>query len=200
MRNYYIYETINNINNKKYIGQRTFSKDIKTDKYLGSGTNLKRALKFPTPAIIFQKGILEVCSQYNIDEREIHWISFYNSVKRSDYYNILPGGKNLGSEKNHPHYGKRGKDSPNYGKVNGKNNGMPRKCKIIFDGDVIIKDSKSEMIKYFRENYGISVVSWFKTMYDVPKNIKIEFNIMDIVNKNLNKVCTSNKKYDIINI
>ena len=43
--NYYVYETTNLINNKKYIGKRACSCDIEKDKYLGSGYGLKNAIK-----------------------------------------------------------------------------------------------------------------------------------------------------------
>ena len=45
MKQYYIYETTNNINNKKYIGKHYGEID---DSYLGSGILIKKAIKKDT--------------------------------------------------------------------------------------------------------------------------------------------------------
>lgn len=83
-----IYETINKINGKRYIG-----KDKNDDcNYLGSGKFLQKAIeKYGRKNFI--KTILERCtSDEELNEREQHWISITNAQKSKLYYNIAPGG------------------------------------------------------------------------------------------------------------
>lgn len=87
----FIYITTNNINGKKYIGQKSYHKsNWKT--YLGSGIHLKRAIdKYGKEN--FSREIIEECStKEELDEREIYWISFYNAVESDLFYNIANGG------------------------------------------------------------------------------------------------------------
>jgi hypothetical protein len=42
---YYIYKVVNTQNGKYYIGKRQYDGDINSDKYLGSGLLIKRAIK-----------------------------------------------------------------------------------------------------------------------------------------------------------
>jgi hypothetical protein len=88
----YIYETTNLINGKKYIGQKT-SKIFLKEKYLGSGTYLKRALnKYGKEN--FKVRLIEECdSKEELDSQEIYWIDYYNAVKSKDYYNQSSGGE-----------------------------------------------------------------------------------------------------------
>lgn len=95
----YIYKTIDLKTGKIYIGQHknnVFDKD-----YHGSGiiiTNIKR--KRPTDLIT---ELIEYCDTCDIlNEREIYWITKYNSTDKSIGYNISTGGTggNLGSEVN----------------------------------------------------------------------------------------------------
>lgn len=83
-----IYETINLINGKRYIG-----KDSKNDpEYLGSNTHLKRAIK-KYGIQSFRKGILEYCnSEEELNTAEIKWIKWSDAQKSKIYYNIAPGG------------------------------------------------------------------------------------------------------------
>jgi len=83
-----IYETINKINGKRYIGQ-----DKNDDPaYLGSGKRLKQAIeKYGREN--FVKTILERCtSQDELNEREIYWIKITNAQKSKQYYNLASGG------------------------------------------------------------------------------------------------------------
>lgn len=70
----FIYETTNNINGMKYIGQKIYDKHGNWKIYLGSGIYLKRAiLKYGKEN--FSRKILEECdSKEDLDNREIYWI------------------------------------------------------------------------------------------------------------------------------
>lgn len=83
-----IYESINLINGKRYIG-----KDKHNDpKYLGSGKLLNKAIK-KYGRENFIKTILEQCeSEEHMSERERHWIRITNAQNSDTYYNIGEGG------------------------------------------------------------------------------------------------------------
>ena len=83
-----IYKTTNLVNGKIYIGQDKYNNPM----YLGSGKILH--LAFQKYGIEnFNKEILEECeSVQELNEREKHWISFYNSTDRKIGYNIALGG------------------------------------------------------------------------------------------------------------
>ena len=68
--NYYIYETENLINGKKYIGKRCTDRSVFNDYYLGSGINLNKAIeKYGKEN--FRKQILEICSsKKELSEKE----------------------------------------------------------------------------------------------------------------------------------
>jgi group I intron endonuclease len=83
-----IYETINKINGKRYIG-----KDKHNDpNYLGSGKILNKAIK-KYGKENFVKTILEYCdSEEHMAEREQHWIEITDAQRSDIYYNIGEGG------------------------------------------------------------------------------------------------------------
>lgn len=84
-----IYKTTNLINGKIYIGQDRNN----NPSYLGSGKSLIKAIK-KYGKETFKKEILEECTDNNhLNEREVYWISFYNSRDRKVGYNISEGGK-----------------------------------------------------------------------------------------------------------
>ena len=88
---YYIYETTNLINGKKYRGKHS-SKKEKSSTYIGSGTILHKAIKKYGK----ENFICEILEYFNTDaealiaERDVYvteeWIS------RPDVYNLMPGG------------------------------------------------------------------------------------------------------------
>jgi len=84
-----IYKTTNLLNGKIYIGQdRNNNKN-----YLGSGKLLKKAIK-KYGKDNFKKEILEECqSEEDLNDREVFWISQYNSTNRDIGYNISDGSK-----------------------------------------------------------------------------------------------------------
>ena len=93
-----IYETVNKIDGKKYIG-----KDAKNcDSYIGSGKHLKCAIK-KYGRENFQKTIIETCNDLShLAEREKFWIEYYDAVNSPKYYNMMVGGEGGDSLTNHP--------------------------------------------------------------------------------------------------
>jgi group I intron endonuclease len=91
-----IYKTTNLINGKFYIG-----KDKHNDpKYFGSGKILKQSIK-KYGIDNFIKEIIEECyDEQHWLEREIYWISYYNS--KNDGYNIALGGNGGDTISNNP--------------------------------------------------------------------------------------------------
>src|SRR5574344_2617821 len=88
----FIYVTTNDINGKKYIGQKKYDKKEKWKSYLGSGIHLNNAIN-KYGADHFSKEIIEDCiSKEKLDEREIYWITFYNAAYSKNFYNIAHGG------------------------------------------------------------------------------------------------------------
>jgi group I intron endonuclease len=83
-----IYETINKINGKRYIGKDKYNDST----YLGSGRLLGKAIK-KYGKDNFIKTILEYCnSEEHMAEREQHWIKVTNAQSSKIYYNIGEGG------------------------------------------------------------------------------------------------------------
>ena len=87
----YIYCIVNTLNGKMYIGQHCGKKY----NYFGSGIMLHRAYKKWTKEV-FSKFILEYCDQNKLNEREIYWISYYNTCRGRGYNITEGGGGNLG--------------------------------------------------------------------------------------------------------
>lgn len=86
-----IYKTTNLLNGKIYIGQDTNN----DPKYMGSGKIIRNAIK-KYGKDNFSKEVLEECETIeHLNEREIYWISVFNSTDNKIGYNILSGG--LGS-------------------------------------------------------------------------------------------------------
>lgn len=87
----FIYITTNNINNKKYIGQKTYNCN-NWENYLGSGKYLKRAIKKYGEENFSREIIDEANTKEELDEKEIFWIGYYDAVNSNDFYNIAFGG------------------------------------------------------------------------------------------------------------
>ena len=93
----YIYETINLINGKKYIGKHK-SKEFDKN-YYGSGTYLKKALEKYGKENFSIKIIEEISDDKDykyLSERERSWIEVTNAVKSDKYYNNSYGGEDEG--------------------------------------------------------------------------------------------------------
>jgi len=78
-----IYKTTNLINGKQYIG-----KDKNNDpNYIGSGADLKIAIK-EYGKHSFKKEIIEHCNSINhLIERETYWLNYYNVENDPNFYN-----------------------------------------------------------------------------------------------------------------
>lgn len=82
-----IYEIINKINGKSYIGQHSSDK---IDEYWGSGKLIKRAIK-KYGVENFEKIILEKCyNKEELNEREKYWIKEKDTINTG--YNLTEGG------------------------------------------------------------------------------------------------------------
>lgn len=93
-KNYYgfVYITTNNINGKKYIGQKSY-KQKNWETYLGSGVILNKSIK-KYGKENFSREIIEECeTKEELDQCEMYWISYYDAVSSEDFYNIASGGE-----------------------------------------------------------------------------------------------------------
>ena len=87
----YIYLTINNINGKKYIGQKK-SDIFLGERYLGSGTALGNAIK-KYGKENFSVELLEECDSFEqLNDCEKYWILKFDAVNSENFYNIIYGG------------------------------------------------------------------------------------------------------------
>jgi hypothetical protein len=87
----FIYLTTCKVNNKKYIGLCSHEK-IDKEKYLGSGTYLKNAIKRYGKSN-FIREILEECATKNeLDLAEAKWIAYYDATNNPEFYNLAVGG------------------------------------------------------------------------------------------------------------
>jgi len=93
-----IYEIINTVNNKRYIGKDKHN----NPNYFGSGVLINKAIqKYGKDKFI--KIILEYCdSESHMAEREKYWIEITNAQKSKQYYNIGEGGIGGDNITDHP--------------------------------------------------------------------------------------------------
>lgn len=92
-KNYYgfIYITTNIINNRKYIGQKTFTGNWET--YLGSGKILKQAVDKYGVHSFTRRIVYLAKTGEELNFAEKLFIKSRNAIKSSTYYNIHEGGK-----------------------------------------------------------------------------------------------------------
>lgn len=103
MTYYYVYETTNLVNGRKYIGWH--QTEILDDGYLGSGKRLHLAIK-KYGRKVFQKKILRFFDSAN-DAKDYERLLITKEIIESDnYYNLMPGGSGGDG---------KGKHSRNYG-------------------------------------------------------------------------------------
>ena len=96
---YYIYLIVNKVNGKTYVGQRKSSKEWYEDKYMGSGTLLKKA-KQKYGIENFEKFFIQYCySKEETNKAEKFWIAEYRSRGKAEY-NLANGGDGGNGEAN----------------------------------------------------------------------------------------------------
>ena len=130
----FIYVTTNNINGKKYLGQKKIDANGKWKKYLGSGLAFKKALeKYGKEN--FCREIIDIgYSPEELNELEEKYTKDLNCIEDRNYYNLVLGGgtvtglkfsettiqrlRELNSGENNYFYGKRlfGEENGFYGK------------------------------------------------------------------------------------
>jgi group I intron endonuclease len=116
-----IYKTTNIINGKQYIG-----KDKNNDPYyMGSGSDLKKAIK-KYGRSVFTKEIIEHCNSIDhLIERETYWLNYYDVENNPSFYNKTnkPFGNSGLSEKTKKKIKqklKKRKWNPEWGVLSGK--------------------------------------------------------------------------------
>ena len=84
----YIYLTTNNINGMKYIGQKKSEKFL-NEKYLGSGSYLLNAVR-KYGKDNFSVIMLDTADSFDeLNEKEIYYITLYDAVNSSNFYNFF---------------------------------------------------------------------------------------------------------------
>lgn len=110
-----VYKITNTVNNKIYIGCTSKSIEARWSSHVNSRFRWvtvalsKAIIKYGKEAFII-KAIEEVETKKEMFDREIYWISFYNSRARNIGYNMTDGGDSGPIS--------RGMDNPRYGKSN----------------------------------------------------------------------------------
>lgn len=87
---YFIYQTTNLINNKKYIGQHQ-TENI-NDGYLGSGVLLQKAIKKYGKENFSREILCFANNKDELDSLEIAYIAAANAKESNQYYNLNDGG------------------------------------------------------------------------------------------------------------
>lgn len=88
----YIYMTTNLINGKMYIGQKKSTNFLK-ERYLGSGSLLRKAIKKYGKENFKVEMLCECDSKEELDEMEIYFIKQFNAKDSDDFYNLAPDGE-----------------------------------------------------------------------------------------------------------
>lgn len=132
-----IYQAINKVNNKSYIGRTSKSLKERIQKHIRATRSYSRFYYFQNALVkygfnSFDWNILCYCnSKDELWSRETYFIDYFRTYK-TDYNLTLGGdGSSITPEirekirrskigKNNPMYGKRGKDCPNFGAIRSK--------------------------------------------------------------------------------
>ena len=87
----FIYETVNKVNGKKYIGRKSYSSNYGGgwQEYLGSSKPLKKDIvKYGADS--FEKRVIEECDTYEeLQQRELYWQLHYKVKEDPQYYNLV---------------------------------------------------------------------------------------------------------------
>jgi hypothetical protein len=90
---YYIYKTTNTVNNKTYVGQRKWNKQVDKDKYMGSGKLLSMAkLRYGAEMFIKEIIISNILKKEDADKLEKEHILLNRAIGKCEY-NITAGGE-----------------------------------------------------------------------------------------------------------
>ena len=89
----FIYETTNQINGMKYIGQCRFDRINGWENYLGSGTYIKRAIKKYCAENFSRRMLFLAIDQRELDDLEVQSIEVYRAVESDSYYNLKKTAK-----------------------------------------------------------------------------------------------------------
>lgn len=160
----YIYITTNNINGKRYIGQKKMNRNWKN--YLGSGILLQKAFK-KYGKENFTKVIIDFAySKEELDLKESQYIEFFDAVNSNDYYNLQNGGNTcspteetkekirqahigLLTGENHPMYGKQHTDESK------KKISDSKKGQIPYNKGKKMSSEQKEKLKISRQNISV---------------------------------------------
>ena len=168
-----IYKITNIINNKIYIGQTTLSfyrryrDGFKKchNAYLQRSIDKYGLNNFKVEILAKNKSIKE------LDKLEIELINEYDSCNPEHGYNMKTGGGHC----KHTEESLKRISKATRGKNKGKDNKNSKKTIIVYKGEKIIKDSRSEMIDYMKEKYNLSVLCWFDKgiTYKYQKDVEV---------------------------
>lgn len=209
--NYYVYEIINNVNSKKYIGKRSCKYNIEDDKYMGSGVIIRKAIK-KYGLDNFTKKIIKIFStEEEAFKYEKQLIEELNVINDSNYYNIKDGGlgnsrndaiklnKNLSPEKRIIKSKKlsisnSGSNNAMYGKI-GKNNPTSKEIVMFsLDGNLIkIFNSIRETNDYFNLKSSNSISRVCIKKYGTA------YNHLWLFKSNYDELINNNTFYDWVN-
>jgi group I intron endonuclease len=179
----FIYVTENLLNGKKYIGQHTNF----NDKYLGSGTVIKKAIGKYGNKNFKRKIIYIAYNESELNFAEKLFIRSRNAVKSNMYYNIAEGGlggnswagktneeieiikykisEGMKGNKN-PVFGKTGINAPFFGKTYTHTNEAKQKIgianKIAQQKKVLLVDIKGNIIEIFQSVDEVKKGNWRK--------------------------------------
>ena len=93
-----IYVVENQVNGKVYVGQqKVVGKTVaQVNRYLGSGTLITKAVQ-KYGNLSFQKKYVDYAlTSDDLNQKEVHWISFFGAQDRRKGYNLLNGGQREG--------------------------------------------------------------------------------------------------------
>lgn len=187
MSTYIIYETLNLVNLKIYVGQHNTSA---SDGYLGTGTLILKAIK-KYGRKNFQRITIEYCTSANVNEREEYWITQLSATDKNIGYNLIIQGIRgpVLTKENNPNYKncwteeqKRIASEKMKGRYDGENNPM--------FGKTISKESSEKRLQTIKDNESYKNENhplWFdidinklKELYDsgmLLKDIANYFNV-----------------------
>ena len=155
----YIYKITNKINNKIYVGQTSKSIKYRFDLHVQNSKKEEIRKKQPIDAAIYRYGVenfiveqIDVAiDKKDLSNKEIYWISFYNSTDRNIGYNLTFGGEGGDT------YSLKSKEEMDKIKAiisqknTGRNNGMARPIKLtnVKTGEIKILESMREAKDFF---------------------------------------------------